>query len=408
MTTLAFDDAPSRSRRGRSSTILSAVVTPLRSCWSQGDLTIVGPDGVRHHIQGQAPGVDAILEVRDPRAIRRILASGDVGFADAYVAGEVETPDLTQLLTAFSINFDAMARILSGNPLVRLANFVNHALNRNSKAGSRRNIHAHYDLGNAFYGLWLDEGHNYSSGLYAHPGQSLADAQRAKHAALARTMDLQRGQSLLEIGCGWGDFARYAATEYEARVTAITVSPAQHAYAAAMIQAAGLNDRVKVELRDYRDVSGQFDRIASIEMFEAVGEAYWPAYFDQVRARLTAGGRAGLQIITIDDALFEAYRDRPDFIQLHIFPGGMLPSETRLKQETDRAGLAWAGVQRFGDSYAQTLADWARRYVDSIHDVMALGFDRRFDRLWRYYFAYCEAGFRTGRTNVIQLGLTRV
>jgi cyclopropane-fatty-acyl-phospholipid synthase len=220
-------------------------------------------------------------------------------------------------------------------------------------------------------------------------------------------MDLKPGQSLLEIGCGWGAFARFAATEYQAQVTAITISPSQHAFASKMVQAEGLGERVKIALCDYRDVTGRFDRVGSIEMFEAVGEAYWPAYFDTIHDRLTEGGRAALQIITIDNALFDEYRRRPDFIQMHIFPGGMLPSEGRLRQETDRAGLNWTGVRRFGQDYAETLAEWGRHYRAKGPEVAAQGFDERFDRLWRYYLAYCEAGFRTRRTDVIQLGLAR-
>jgi cyclopropane-fatty-acyl-phospholipid synthase len=406
MTSLSLDRVmrPGPFRRRGSAGVL-AIIAALRRCWSAGVLTVIAPDGSAHRIEGPAPGPEAVLEVRDPRAVGRVLGGGDIGFAEAYILGEAETPDLAKLLTTFSTNFDAMARLLAGSPTLRFVNAVGHALNRNSKKGSRRNIVAHYDLGDDFYRLWLDESLNYSSGLYTAPGQDLAAAQREKHAALARAMDLQRGQSVLEIGCGWGAFARFAASEYDARVVAVTVSPAQRAYAARMVQEAGLSEKVDIRLCDYRDVEGAFDRIASIEMFEAVGEAYWPAYFDQVRARLKPDGRAGLQIITIDDALFDDYRRRPDFIQMHIFPGGMLPSERRLKAETDRAGLAWTGVRRFGQDYAETLAEWARRYRSQAQGVKSLGFDERFDRLWRYYLSYCEAGFRTGRTDVIQLAL---
>ena len=384
---------------------LMALIAALRRCWSAGVLTIITPEGVPHRIEGPAPGPEAVLEVRDARAVGRVITGGDIGFADAYMAGEVETPDLAKLLTTFSTNFDAMARLLAGNPFMRFFNAAGHALNRNSRAGSKRNIYAHYDLGDDFYRLWLDGSLNYSSALFTAPAQTLASAQREKHAALARTMDLKPGQSVLEIGCGWGAFAHFAAVEYQAQVTAVTVSPAQQAYAQRMVQEAGLAEKVAVRLCDYRDVDGVFDRVASIEMFEAVGEAYWPAYFNQIRERLKPDGRAALQVITIDDALFDDYRRRPDFIQMHIFPGGMLPSERRLKEETDRAGLGWTGLRRFGQDYAATLAEWARSYRAQATAVQGLGFDARFDRLWRYYLAYCEAGFRTGRTDVIQLGL---
>ena len=378
----------------------------LRHCWGVGTLTLTAPDGSIHRMEGAQPGLDARMEVRDGRFVRRVLATGDVGFADSYIAGEWDSPDLARLLTAFSANFDGIARLMDGQPWLRFANWAAHALNRNSRSGSRRNISAHYDLGDDFYRLWLDAGMNYSSGLYEEQPRELEAAQRAKHAALADAMDLKPGMSLLEVGCGWGDFARYAAAERGAKVVAITVSRAQHDYAARRMQAEGLAEQVDIRLCDYRDLEGAFDRIGSIEMFEAVGEAFWPVYFRKLRALLAPGGRAGLQIITIQDHLFDGYRRRPDFIQLNVFPGGMLPSERRLRQETDRAGLAWTGVRRFGQDYAQTLAEWARRYREAVEAVHAQGFDARFDRLWRYYLGYCEAGFRTARTDVVQLGLT--
>lgn len=386
---------------------LAALLAGLRRCWSVGSLTVVGPDGAAERVVGPEPGPDARFEVSDARFVGRVLRAGDVGFADSYIAGEWDSPDLAKLLTAMSANFDAMAKLMDGNRWLRGLNAIAHALNRNSRKGSRRNIHSHYDLGNAFYRLWLDEGMNYSSALFSDGAVGLAQAQHAKHAALAKAMDLQQGQSVLEVGCGWGDFARFAATEYGAHVTAVTVSQAQHDFAARMVQQQGLADRIDLTLCDYRDITGQFDRIASIEMFEAVGEAYWPTYFGKLAGLLAPAGRAALQIITIREDLFDAYRRRPDFIQLNIFPGGMLASERRLREETDRAGLSWTGVRRFGQDYADTLAEWARRYVEHAAEVRGQGFDTRFDRLWRYYLAYCEAGFRTGRTDVMQLGLAR-
>ena len=407
MASLSADVASARFPARGSSAGFHALVSALGRCWGFGALAVVGPDGASHRIEGAEPGPDARMDVRSARFVRRVLASGDIGFADSYVAGEWDSPDLATLLVAFSANFDRLARVLGGNPLLRLMQAVGHALNRNSRAGSRRNIHAHYDLGDDFYRLWLDHGMNYSSGLFLQPGEDLLAAQRNKHHALAQAMELRPGHRLLEIGCGWGGFAEVAAAEYGAEVTAVTISRAQHAFAQRRIQAAGLAERVRVELCDYRDVRGRFDRIASIEMFEAVGEPYWPVYFSRLHDLLAPGGRAGLQIITIQDALFEGYRSRPDFIQLNIFPGGMLPSEARLSRETGRAGLCWTGVRRFGQDYADTLAAWSRAYRARAADVRAQGFDEAFDRLWRYYLAYCEAGFRTGRTDVIQLGLAQ-
>ena len=238
---------------------------------------------------------------------------------------------------------------------------------------------------------------------------ALEAAQREKYAALARCMDLQPGQSVLEIGCGWGGFAEFAAKEVGARVTGITISREQYDFARQRMFNAGLSDRADIRLIDYRDVHGRFDRVASIEMFEAVGQEYWPAYFGKIHAVLAPGGRAGLQIITIEDAVFAGYRKRTDFIQKYIFPGGMLPSEAALKPIIAAAGLDWRGLERFGQDYAETLRLWDERFQAAWDDIRRIGgFDERFRRLWRFYLAYCEAGFRTGRTNVIQLGLSRV
>jgi cyclopropane-fatty-acyl-phospholipid synthase len=288
-----------------------------------------------------------------------------------------------------------------------LLNFAAHLLHRNSRTGSKHNILAHYDLGNAFYSRWLDPSMTYSSARFERPGQSLPEAQRNKYASLARQIDLRRDDHVLEIGCGWGGFAEFAAGEIGAKVTGITISPAQHEFARKRLFEQGLAERADIRLVDYRDVRGQFDRVASIEMFEAVGEEYWPTYFSKIREVLSPGGRAGLQIITIRDELFEHYRSRADFIQKYVFPGGMLPSELRLKEETDRAGLEWGDIVRFGQNYADTLAEWARRFENAWDDIRGLGFDERFRRLWRFYLGYCEAGFRMERTNVVQLSLAR-
>ena len=247
----------------------------------------------------------------------------------------------------------------------------------------------------------------YSSARYEYVGQPLAEAQTAKYASLARSMDLQPGHSVLEIGCGWGGFAEYAAKEVGAKVTAITISTEQFEFAKRRMFEQGLNDRAEIRMVDYRDVEGQFDRVASIEMFEAVGERYWPTYFSKIQDMLAPCGRAGLQIITIRDEFFEGYRRRADFIQKYIFPGGMLPSEERLKVQTDRAGLTWTGLSRFGQDYADTLAEWTQRFDGAWDGIAALGFDERFRKLWRFYLSYCEAGFRTERTNVMQLSLAR-
>ncbi len=323
------------------------------------------------------------------------------------MAGEWETPDLTALLSGFALNFDRLQALVDGNPVMRAVNFITHALRRNDRRGSKKNIHAHYDLGNHFYARWLDSSMTYSAAVYETPGEPLALAQKHKYAALARSMDLRPGQTVLEIGCGWGGFAEFAAAEVGAKVTGITISREQYDFARKRLFDQGLAEKADIRLVDYRDVEGRYDRVASIEMFEAVGEEYWPTYFRKIHEVLSPGGRAGLQIITIRDELFEGYRGHADFIQKYIFPGGMLPSETRLRQETTRAGLIWDAAPQYGQHYADTLAEWATRFEAAWDDIRQLGFDERFRRMWRYYLSYCEAGFRTERTNVIQLGLSR-
>ena len=375
--------------------------------WAVGTLTFVLPSGKPLRIDGKTAGADAVIRIHDYRFIRRALASGDIGFAEGYMAGEWDTPDLSAVLEAFSQNFDRLTALVRGNPLMRAVNGLYHLFHRNDRRGSRKNIHAHYDLGNAFYSRWLDPSMTYSSALYEAPNQPLDQAQHAKYAALARSIDLGPGQHVLEIGCGWGGFAEFAAKEVGAKVTGVTISQAQYDFARQRLFNQGLTEKADIQLIDYRDVQGRFDRVASIEMFEAVGEEYWPTYFSKIRDVLTPGGRAGLQIITIRDELFASYRSHTDFIQRYVFPGGMLPSEQRLRQETTAAGLAWTGVTRFGQNYADTLAEWARRFEAAWDDIRAEGFDERFRRLWRFYLSYCEAGFRTERTNVIQLGLAR-
>jgi len=404
MTSVTADrqEAAARSPRG-----FGLLLRLLTSNWTVGRLIVRLPGGASHRLEGSQPGPSATLEIRDYRFAGRVLASGDIGFAEGYMAGEWETPHLAALLEALARNGDHIRRLMVGNSMMKAVHWLSHRMNRNSRSGSRKNIHAHYDLGNAFYAAWLDPSMTYSSARFTRAGQALETAQREKYAALARAMDLHAGHSVLEIGCGWGGFAEFAARDVGARVTGITISREQYDFARQRIFNAGLSERADIQLIDYRDVQGRFDRVASIEMFEAVGEEYWPAYFGKIRDVLEPGGRAGLQIITIDDAVFSRYRKRTDFIQKYIFPGGMLPSESALKSVVADAGLDWRTVERFGQDYAETLRLWDERFQGAWDDIRRIsGFDERFRRLWRFYLAYCEAGFRSARTNVIQLGLS--
>ncbi len=376
--------------------------------WNTGVMTFVLPDGREIRLEGVIPGPETRLIVHDFNFINRTLRTGTIGFGEAYMAGEWDSPDLSAVLEVLASNFARFERVAFGSPLMAFFNALQHVLLRaNSRAGSKKNIMAHYDLGNAFYSRWLDPTMTYSAAAYGHPGEPLLDAQTRKYRNLAEGMGLHPDHHVLEIGCGWGGFAEFAAKEVGAKVTAITISEEQYRFAKQRMFDNGLNERADIRLVDYRDLEGKFDRVASIEMFEAVGERYWPTYFNKVRESLTHGGRAGLQIITIRDELFDHYRANPDFIQKYIFPGGMLPSERRLRAETDAAGLTWSGINRFGQHYADTLAEWARRFEAAWEEIRKLGFDERFRKLWRFYLSYCEAGFRTERTDVVQLSLAK-
>ena len=357
--------------------VFRAALRLIARNWAIGTVTFFLPSGQELFMAGREPGPHARLTIHDYRFIRRALSAGDIGFAEAYIAGEFDTPNLPDLLYVFAANWDRVHHVTMGNPLAWTVNRIRHALKPNSRQGAKKNIHAHYDLGNAFYGQWLDTTMTYSSAKFDQPGQALPEAQTAKYKALAESMGLQSGQSVLEIGCGWGGFAEFAAREVGAKVTAITISQEQYAFAKQRMFAAGLNERAEIKLVDYRDVEGRFDRVASIEMFEAVGERYWPSYFGKISETLAPGGRAGLQIITIKDQYFEEYRSRTDFIQKYIFPGGMLPSEERLKRVTAKAGFAWTGIERFGLDYADTLAEWHASFDKAWHDIRPLGFDER-------------------------------
>jgi cyclopropane-fatty-acyl-phospholipid synthase len=372
-----------------------------------GRLDIILPDGRTLRFTGSAPGPHGEIIVHDLAFIRPVYSKGDIGFAESFMDQKFDTPDLATLLEYFTINFEDAGRLAVGGSIARFFHGLRHMLRANTKKGSKRNILAHYDLGNDFYARWLDATMTYSSAIYSSAGQSLEDAQLAKYRSIARNLNLKAGDHVLEIGSGWGGFAEVAAREYGARVTSITISDAQHAYATKRIADAGLSGQVEIVLRDYRDVRGQFDAVASIEMFEAVGEEYWPSYFGKIAEVLKPGRRAALQIITIDDHYFDGYRKRADFIQHYIFPGGMLPSERRLREETAAVGLGFEIDAMFGKSYARTLGEWAKRFDLAWDEIKGGKFNESFRRLWLYYLAYCEAGFRTGRIDVGQFVLTK-
>jgi cyclopropane-fatty-acyl-phospholipid synthase len=361
-----------------------------------GCLTIDTPDGDRLEILGPRPGPHAHLHMHSWRVVWRMVLRGDIGVAESYIADEWSTPDLGALLKFALQN----ASMLPQLPLPSVGSKLRHALNRNTRRGSRRNIAAHYDLGNDFYSHWLDAGMNYSSGLFSSPDDPLEQAQRAKAGRVAALLDLSGGENILEIGCGWGALAEYLIERHLCRVTGITLSARQLEYAQKRLCDRGLLGSSDLRLQDYRDVQGEFDRIVSIEMLEAVGAAYWPTYFKQVRDRLRPGGIAVVQVITIDEARYDAYRRRPDFIQQYIFPGGMLPTVEIVQREAESTGLELVECEMFGADYALTLAEWQRRFEQAWPAIEQLGFDRRFKRMWGYYLSYCQAGFEEGAVSV--------
>jgi cyclopropane-fatty-acyl-phospholipid synthase len=372
-----------------------------------GSLTLQLPDGsIQRFGDGQGP--HASMSLHNWNVCGAALKSGDIGFAESYIAGDWHTPDLTDLLGLFIANRRDIEDMVYGSWLGRLAYRVRHLLNRNSKTNSRKNIHAHYDLGNAFYELWLDDTMNYSSALFESPGQSMGEAQRAKVRRALAAAQVKPGDRVLEIGCGWGALAEMAATEFDASVTGVTLSTEQLEFAQQRMARLGVEQRTDLRLQDYRDIhDAPYDAICSIEMVEAVGREYWPTYFQSVARLLKPGGHASIQSIVIDDALFDRYIRGTDFIQQFIFPGGCLPSPARFRAEAQRAGLEVVDQFAFGHDYATTLAYWREQFLRQQERVLQLGFDQRFLRIWEFYLAYCEAAFTDGSIDVMQFTLRK-
>ena len=371
----------------------------LLGCLKAGRIAVRTPSGTIIQHQTGMPGPEATVVLYRWRALRRLLAGGDIGFAEAYMDGDWSSPDLPALLELAAVNIAEIEQAISGLLPIRLFNRLRHLLRANSRRGSRRNIAFHYDLGNGFYREWLDPSMIYSSALYRDDSETLERAQENKLERITELLSPPPSADILEIGCGWGALAtRLARTG--AKVKGITLSTEQLAYARQAAERSDLSDQLRFELEDYRDCQGPFDRVVSIEMLEAVGEQYWATYFNKLRRLLKADGKAVLQVITIDEARFESYRRNPDFIQRYIFPGGMLPTKALIGEHAQAAGFKLASSEFFGESYARTLAEWRKRFRQSSAAVQAMGFEQRFRRLWDYYLAYCEAGFRAGSIDV--------
>jgi cyclopropane-fatty-acyl-phospholipid synthase len=371
-----------------------------------GRIDLVTPEGEWLSCGGES-GPQATLTLRSWEAAEGILRKADIGLAEAYMAGDCDIDRPADLLTIALLNQQHIERAFYGNWLAVLWYRLRHWSRANTRSGSRRNIVAHYDLGNDFYKLWLDPTMSYSSAWFAgNLAQPLEQAQQAKYERILDRLGARPGEHILEIGCGWGGFAE-AAARRGCRVRGITLSPAQLEYARQRVADAGLSDRVELSYTDYRDIDGQYDHVVSIEMYEAVGERFWPAYFRAIRDVLKPGGRAVIQGITIHDEVFGRYRRGTDFIQQYVFPGGMLASESAFAKQSERAGLRLHASEAFGRDYAETLRRWLKAFTDAEPRVRALGFDDRFIRMWRFYLCYCAAGFDSGRTDVLHFELSR-
>ena len=389
------------------------------------------PDGSKRLLGGRASGPMPIVQLHSWRALVRLISSGSVGWYKSWALGEWSSPDPVPLFDLFMRNGESLGEVARAKGIWRHVNRFAHAVRRNSPTRARRNIAFHYDLGNDFYRAWLDPSMTYSSAMFsprphaeADQGEGLSGLPRIEHSrrreesleaaqerkirALLDRLELKPGQRLLEIGCGWGSLAEIAARDYGVEVVGLTLSAEQKAWADQRMATAGLSDRVTIALRDYREVEGRFDAVASVEMVEAVGQDYWPSYLQTIARVLPPGGRAALQLISIREELFDAYAASADFIQTYVFPGGMLVSEARFEAMADFAGLSWRDRVGFGLDYAETLNRWRERYDAAVEEGrLPAGFDARFHALWRYYLMYCEGGFRGGGIDVAQVTLVK-
>ena len=378
---------------------------------AEGGIEATLPDGRTRMIGGRAPGPVPVVRLHSWRSLVRLATSGSVGWYKAWELGEWSSPDPVPLFDLFMRNAESLGRTARAKGLFRLVNRLGHRFRANDRVRARRNIEAHYDLGNDFYRAWLDDGMTYSSAIFAEPisaAEPLEEAQARKNRLLLDRLALKPGQTLLDIGCGWGGLAEIAARDHGVRVTGLTLSREQKAFADRRMAKAGVFDRVSIELCDYRDAAGQYDAVTSVEMAEAVGQDYWPAYLEAIGRLLKPGGRAALQLISIRDELFDDYAASADFIQTYIFPGGMLIGERRFQAVAEAIGLEWRDREGYGPHYAETLRRWRERYDEAVEEGrLPDGFDEPFHRLWRYYLMYCEGGFRGGGIDVAQVTLVK-
>jgi cyclopropane-fatty-acyl-phospholipid synthase len=392
----------------RNRPVIADILLTTLSGIKYGELRLTTPDKEVITFKGKESGPAADITINDWKMAKRALTHGDVGFAEDYIERNWETSNLPALLTMCTMNITELDHFFHGKWFTRLVFALRNFLRSNTKKGSKKNIRAHYDLGNDFYQLWLDKTMTYSSAYYGgEENLPLEKAQEKKYQAILDKLAGKKGEHILEIGCGWGGFAEHAAKQGY-RVTGLTLSKQQTEFARDRMKKAGLSDLVEIKILDYRDAEGKYDHIVSIEMFEAVGEKYWPFYFEAISRLLKKGGRAVIQTITIDDNIFEDYRKRSDFIQQYTFPGGALPSKERFIAEVKKAGLNFKSAIAFGQDYVTTLKKWLEKVEERIAEIRNLGYDEEFLRSWRFYLSYCIAGFTTKRTDVMQAELENV
>lgn len=373
-----------------------------------GQLTLVSPEGEKFIFRGTQSGIEANIQIHDWLVCKACLKSGDIGLAETYIDGLWDSTDIQSLLRLFLLNRQVIEKAIYGSWLGRLGYRIKHWLNKNSKTGSKKNIHAHYDIGNAFYSLWLDPSMTYSSACFKNKDTSLIEAQEAKYQRIIDSINVDAGQNILEVGCGWGGLME-AASNQGINIDCLTISQEQAAYArdrAARIKS-NSSGKVNILLQDYRDHQNQYDGIASIEMFEAVGEKYWATYFEMIQRCLKPGKKACIQTIVIADNLFDKYRRSSDFIQQYVFPGGMLPSIKKFKEAAQSKGLIVEDVYEFGQDYQKTLCLWHQKFNQHLQEIKQQGFDEKFIRLWNLYLMYCAAGFAEKSTDVVQFTLSK-
>tara|TARA_Y100001934_G_C12325667_1_gene762461 strand:+ start:216 stop:1403 length:1188 start_codon:yes stop_codon:yes gene_type:complete len=373
-----------------------------------GLLEVTFSDKEKIFIGDKESNLTAYLNIHSFNAFNRIIKSGSIGFSEAYINSELSSPDISKVIFLFSLNRNHNKNIIYGKRIYSLWNYLKHAIKPNTKSGSKKNISYHYDLGNKFYSKWLDNSMTYSSALFDNKELNLTNAQNNKYSNICKIINLKEGDDILEIGCGWGGFAEYAAKKYKSKITSITLSSKQTEYAKQRIQKEGLSDLINIQICDYREINKKYDKIISIEMFEAVGKKYWPVFFQKLNQNIKDDGLIGMQLISIKDDLYSKYKNNADFIQKYIFPGGFLPSIDSLQKMTSKYGLKMSVEKTFGKDYANTLSIWRNNFLSNWDEISKeKKFDIKFKNMWEYYLAYCEAGFLSNSINVHQIILNK-